>query len=168
MVAFWCNYIGMMVHRAPLSTWKWRRFPESTCMVTNWRLSTLIAKTSVGNTTSRLSFCVVCTSLCRLVVLVWHFTAKWIDLLNLLQIYPNAWHNSLLWSWCHLPQFKQSLVGLELTISVSLLNLLQYQILLLPICSCIHFQVWFLFIWSHLFYTKSVFKLGARQPQAVS
>ena len=39
----------------------------------------------------------------------------------------------------------------------SALVVLWYQILLSPICSCIHFQAWFYFIWPHLSYIASVF-----------
>ena len=39
---------------------------------------------------------------------------------------------------------------------LSPLSVFWYQILLLPICSCIHFQAWFYFTWPHLFYTEGV------------
>ena len=39
---------------------------------------------------------------------------------------------------------------------LSPLAIFWYQIFLLPICSCIHFQIWFYFTWLHFFYTKGV------------
>ena len=39
----------------------------------------------------------------------------------------------------------------------SMLSLGCILILLSPICSCIHFQVWFYFTWPCLFYTEGVF-----------
>ena len=40
---------------------------------------------------------------------------------------------------------------------LSPLAIFWYQILLSPICLCIHFQLWFYFTWPHFLYTNGVF-----------
>ena len=52
--------------------------------------------------------------------------------------------------WFEFTSFNKAFLSL-------LLAIFRYHILLSPICSCIHFQVWFYFTWPHLFYTKGVF-----------
>ena len=57
----------------------------------------------------------------------------------------------------------QIIVTFMLSLLIYVFNMLSslavfwYQILLSPIYSCIHFQVWLYLTWPHLFYTKGVF-----------